>query len=197
MYLSQLYQLSLRSDNYVCNFWLKCLTFSLHSGLLEGREHDCLTATNPMTGTCMVTNKYIYYCVVVNVSLLNVEKRTLRGNGAQSLAWLVVRLGLPPTAPDESSPGYSQFQSLFLLNQASLVAEDGKESACNAGDPGSIPWSGRCPGEEYHLLQYSCQESSMYRGAWHAQPVGSQRVGHDWATNPSFSLELGVCEHLL
>ena len=24
-----------------------------------------------MTGTCMVTNKYIYYCMVVNASLLN------------------------------------------------------------------------------------------------------------------------------
>lgn len=69
MYLSQLHQLSLQSDNYVCNFWLKCLTFSLCSGLLEGREHDCLTATNLMTGTCMVINKYIYYCVVV--TLLN------------------------------------------------------------------------------------------------------------------------------
>ena len=37
----------------------------------------------------------------------------------------------------------------------------GKESTCNAGDPGSIPGSGRCPGEGtgYSLL-YSCLESS-------------------------------------
>ena len=28
-----------------------------------------------------------------------------------------------------------------------LAGSDGKESACNAGDPGLIPWSGRCPGE--------------------------------------------------
>ena len=32
----------------------------------------------------------------------------------------------------------------------------GKESACSAGDPGSIPGSGRCPGEGIgYLLQYS------------------------------------------
>ena len=32
----------------------------------------------------------------------------------------------------------------------------GKESACNAGDPGSIPWSGRSPGEGLgYPLQYS------------------------------------------
>ena len=32
-----------------------------------------------------------------------------------------------------------------------------KASACNAGDPGSIPGSGRSPGEENgYPLQYSC-----------------------------------------
>ena len=36
---------------------------------------------------------------------------------------------------------------------------DDKESACNAGDPGSIPGSGRSPGEQHgNLLQYSCLE---------------------------------------
>ena len=42
----------------------------------------------------------------------------------------------------------------------------GKESACKAGDPGSIVGSGRAPGEgNGHLLQYSCLENSMDRGA--------------------------------
>ena len=44
---------------------------------------------------------------------------------------------------------------------------DGKESLCNAGDPGSIPESGRSPGEANgYTLQYSCLENSMDRGAW-------------------------------
>ena len=39
---------------------------------------------------------------------------------------------------------------------------DGKASACNAGDPGSIPGSGRSPGEgNGNPLQYSCLENSM------------------------------------
>ena len=43
---------------------------------------------------------------------------------------------------------------------------DGKESACNAGDPGSIPGSGRFPGEgNSNPLLYSCLENSMDRGA--------------------------------
>ena len=45
----------------------------------------------------------------------------------------------------------------------------GKESACNAGDPGSIPGLGRSPGEgNGYPLQYSCLENSMDRGAWQA-----------------------------
>ena len=46
---------------------------------------------------------------------------------------------------------------------------DGKESACNAGDWGSIPGSGRSPLEgSGNPLQYSCLENSMDRGAWWA-----------------------------
>ena len=39
---------------------------------------------------------------------------------------------------------------------------DSKESACNAGDPGLIPRSGRCPGEgNGNPLQYSCLEKTQ------------------------------------
>ena len=43
---------------------------------------------------------------------------------------------------------------------------EGKDFACNAGDQGSIPGSGRYPGEGHsNPLQYSCLENSMVRGA--------------------------------
>ena len=46
---------------------------------------------------------------------------------------------------------------------------DGKESACNTGDLGSILVSEKSPGEgNDYLLQYSCLENSMDRGAWWA-----------------------------
>ena len=46
---------------------------------------------------------------------------------------------------------------------------DGKESACNARDLGSIPGLGRSPREGIScLLQYSCLLNSMDRGAWWA-----------------------------
>ena len=46
---------------------------------------------------------------------------------------------------------------------------DAKEFACNAGDVGSIPGSGRSPGEgNGNPLKYSCLENPMDREAWHA-----------------------------
>ncbi len=49
----------------------------------------------------------------------------------------------------------------------------GKESACNAGDPGSIPGLGRSPGEgNGNPLQYSCLENPMDGGAWWATVHG-------------------------
>ena len=47
-----------------------------------------------------------------------------------------------------------------------LSVSDGKESAHNAGELGSIPGSGRSPGEENgYPLQYSFVENSIDRGA--------------------------------
>ena len=48
-----------------------------------------------------------------------------------------------------------------------------KASAYNEGDPGSIPGSGRSPGEENgNPIQYSCLENPMERGAWQAAVHG-------------------------
>ena len=59
----------------------------------------------------------------------------------------------------------------------------GKESACNVGDLGSIPRSGRSSGEgNGNPLQYSCLENPMDREAWRVTVHGLSRVGHDLAT---------------
>ena len=51
---------------------------------------------------------------------------------------------------------------------------DGKESACNAGDPGSIPGLGRSPGERNgNPLHYSCLEYP--HGQRCLQSMGSQK----------------------
>ena len=55
---------------------------------------------------------------------------------------------------------------------------DGKESARNVGDPGSIPGSGRSPGEgNGNPPQNSCLENSMDRGAWWVTVHGITKSG--------------------
>ena len=55
---------------------------------------------------------------------------------------------------------------------------DGKESAHNVGDLGSIPGLGRSPGEGHgNPLYYSCLENSVDRGAWRATVHG---VAKSW-----------------
>ena len=54
-----------------------------------------------------------------------------------------------------------------MLIKGFLGGSDGEESACNAGDLGSIPRSERSPGEgNGNPLQYSCLENPMDGGAW-------------------------------
>ena len=56
-------------------------------------------------------------------------------------------------------------------------SSDGKESACIAGDTRLILGSGRSPDGGGNLLQYSCLENPMDRGAWQATIHG---VAKSW-----------------
>ena len=63
----------------------------------------------------------------------------------------------------------TQLSSSSMCMPALTGGSVGKASACNAGEPGSIPGWGRSPGEgKDYPLQYSCLENSMHRGAWWA-----------------------------
>ena len=69
--------------------------------------------------------------------------------------------------------------------QGFLGGSVGKEGTCNTGGAGSIPGSGRSPGEgNGNPLQYSYLENPMHRGAWQATVQGVARVRHDLATKP-------------
>ena len=58
-------------------------------------------------------------------------------------------------------------ESLYYTLWGFPHGSDGKESASNERDPGSIPGSERSPGERKgNPLQYSCLENSRDRGAW-------------------------------
>ena len=61
-----------------------------------------------------------------------------------------------------------------------LTGSEGKESACNAGDTGLIPGSGRPPGEgSGNSLQCSCLEISWTENPGGLLSMGLQRVRQD------------------
>ena len=84
--------------------------------------------------------------------------------------------GLWPSSEDIKSP------HVALLGFPG--GSDGKESACNAGDPDLIPSSGRSPREgNGYPLQHSCLENSTGRGAWRASLWGQRELDTtEWLT---------------
>ena len=71
---------------------------------------------------------------------------------------------------------YQQFLNTLWLVLGFPGGSEVKASACNVGDPGLIPGSGRSPGEENGSpLQYSCLQNPMDRGVWRAIVHGATK----------------------
>ena len=90
------------------------------------------------------------------------ETRTPRGECRPPAFLLFLSLPLPHCRWQTELHSWSQW--------GFPGGSDGKESACHAGNMGSIPGLGRSPGEgNGYPLQYSCLGNSMDRGAsqWH------------------------------
>ena len=88
--------------------------------------------------------------------------------------------------------------NLCLLSHLMVSkGSDGKESACSSWDLGSIPGSGRSPGEE----NGNSLSILAWRILWTEEPgglvsTGSQRIGHDWVTELNWT-DTGVGCHAL
>ena len=78
----------------------------------------------------------------------------------------------------------SAFNWMYLsLSSGFPGGSDGKESTCNAGDPGLIPGLGRSPGEgNGYPFQYSCLKNSMDRGHWWATVHRVTKDMTEWLT---------------
>ena len=96
-------------------------------------------------------------------------------------------------------PLYHNLKSHLLLQQMyhipslCLTGSDGRESVCNAGDSGSIPGSGRSPGEGNGCpLQCSCLGNPTDRGTWRAySPRGHKEADLTERLTLSFHFCLG------
>ena len=111
------------------------------------------------------------------------------------------------TGPPGRSPGcfcfmdakpshISRNTNYFLLSYPGN--SEGKESACNVGNPGSMPGSGRSPGEgNGNPLQYSCLENPMDRGAWQATVHGVEKSDMPEQLTLLLHFHYGIPVHLL
>ena len=80
-------------------------------------------------------------------------------------------------------------QGPFLNLSFTICGSDGKASACNVGDLGSISGSGRSPGKgNGSPLQYSCLENFMDGGAWWATVHGVTK-SRTWLSDFTFTLQ--------
>ena len=65
-------------------------------------------------------------------------------------------------SPSEQVKGPNWKLECLIVLSGKPQGSDSKESTCNAGDPHSIPGSGRSPGERNdNVLQYSCLKRSL------------------------------------
>ena len=87
-------------------------------------------------------------------------------------------------------PDFGLYYNATVINTINATpwgfphGSDGKESACNAGDPDSIPGLGRSPeGGNGNPLQYSSWRIPWTEEPGRLQSMGSQTVRHDWVIN--------------
>ena len=85
-------------------------------------------------------------------------------------------------------------QVICVYLQGFPHGSDSKESACNAGDLGSIPGWRRSPGEgNGYPFQYCCLENPIERGAWQATFHGVTESD----TTEQLSLHMSICKKVL
>ena len=105
-----------------------------------------------------------------------------RGSFVQRISQARILDGLPFPSPPDMLHFYV-FMSCPIRQRHYLLwsfpcGSDSKESACNVQDPGLIPGLGTSPGVvNGNLLQYSCLENPMDRGAWWATVYGVTESG--------------------
>ena len=115
------------------------------------------------------------------------------------VSYMILYVSMPFSQIIPSSPSPTESKRLFYTSVSLLLfriqgygcfpgGSEDKASACNAGDPGSIPGLGRSPGEgNGNPLQCSCLENTGDRGAWWASVYGvaQSRTQLKWLSSSS------------
>ena len=123
--------------------------------------------SNGQKGRRPLTWRYFSQCHVLKIIKKAHECQTHEQLSGILNLHLDLDFGDRPQPGSESRSLVSIRNSLRKMCITLPCGWDGKESACNAEDPGSVPESGRSHGERNgYPLQYTCLANSMDREAW-------------------------------
>ena len=161
-----------------------------------------------MTANCAL------YCYICTILLVATERPPFQLKHTHTTYMFSCTFTLFPVSTGIPSDfqGDQDYAESWLINRLPWWLRQ-KESACNVGDSGLIPGSGRSPGEgDGYPLQCSCLENPMDRGAWRAavhgiskgcspwdlkglQSMGSQSTGHNALVTKVTNTTTWVVEH--
>ena len=136
--------------------------------LLERKAMTNLDGILKSRGITLPTKVCIVKATVFPVVVDGCESWTIKNEESQRIdafkLWFWRRLLRVPWITKRSNQSFvKEINPEYSMGLS--CSSDSKESACNAGDLGSIPLSGRFPGEgKGNMLQYSSLEKSMDRG---------------------------------
>ena len=128
---------------------------------------------------------FLFYC---NSNSLQTSQKTFKWKAA---SFILPLSAVPVFVPCILVRAWSRiiFYAVVVLSYLA-GGSNGKEFACNSGDPGSIPGSGRSPGEGIgNLLQHPCLETFMDGGAWQATVL---EITKSWTRVIDFHFSLSV-----
>ena len=149
-----------------------------------GRHRDSLRweavlparALRPWAGPCprsaflggqICTGAFLHCLPVTREGPGSSDKRTLAAPSRCERCLPRVMLAFAPRSSQVPAAHSAKLRALTTVLTATGGGADGKACACNVGDPGSIPGSGRSPGEgNGNPLQCSCLENPRDGGAW-------------------------------
>ena len=125
----------------------------------------------------------------MNLKLPDVQARFRKGRGTRdqiaNINWIIEKA--------------RQFKkNIYFCFICFPGCSDGKASACNVGDPGSISGLGRSPGEgNGNPLQYPRLKMPWTEEPDRLHSMGSQRVRHNWATSLFFYVSFFCSHHFM
>ena len=130
----------------------------------------------------IISHLYVYEIIILYTLNLNnvLCQLHLNKDGKSSLVAQWLEIGLPMqntwvrslvgedyTCRGVAKPSHHNWDGALQPVKHFPGGSDGKAAACNAGDPGLNPGSGRSPGEgNGNPLQHPCLENPMDGGAW-------------------------------